>query len=248
MRRALVGGFVVVLALGVAGIGVAELGTGTPAQRPATAAEARAAATARAAALPPGDLGAEILRSTPLRARPGGRVIARLGRRTAFGGPQVLAVVARRGAWIGVLHHRMPNGRPGWIPLATARILREPWSVEIDLSAGRALVRRDGEVVDRFRVATGAAGTATPTGRFAVTDRLVTGPGSVYGCCILALSGRQTSLPRGWPGGDRIALHGTPDTRSVGRPVTHGCLRAAEPAMRRLMRRLPVGSRVTVRA
>ena len=60
------------------------------------------------------------------------------------------------------------------------------------------------------RIAMGGASTPTPTGRFAVTDKILfrnaRGP---YGCCALALTGHQPRLPSGWKGGDRIAIHST---------------------------------------
>jgi hypothetical protein len=196
-----------------------------------------------------GPLGAGIVRRTALRVSPGGRVVATLGRETAFSGPQILAVVGRRDGWLAVLHEALPNGRAGWIRAADARLYSEPWRIVVDRSDRMAVVRRHGRVVVRFRVGIGDAGSPTPLGRFAVTDRLVTsGPGSVYGCCILALSGRQPSLPAGWRGGDRLAIHGTPDDSRVGGADSAGCLVASRSVMKRLLRVLPVGTRVDIRA
>ena len=195
-----------------------------------------------------GPLAAEVLRRTPLRARPGGRIVARIGRRTEFAGRQMLAVVARRGRWLGVLHPALANSRAGWIRIGATRLYRAPWRIAVDLSERMATVTRDGRVVERFRVGIGAPGSPTPTGRFAVTDRLVnTDPRSVYGCCILALTGRQPSLPAGWSGGDRLALHGTPGD-DVGGATSGGCLSAKRGVLRRLLKRLTAGTRVDVRA
>jgi lipoprotein-anchoring transpeptidase ErfK/SrfK len=193
-------------------------------------------------------LGAQILRATALHASPGGPVVDRLERRTAFDGRQVVAVVARRGAWLGVLHDALPNGRAGWLRARDVRLWSMPYTIGIDLSARRAIVRRDGRVVERFRVGIGEPASPTPVGRFAITDRLSGGPGSPYGCCIFALSGRQPHLPAGWTGGDRLALHGTPDGSDVGTTSTAGCLNARASVLRRLMRRLPVGTPVRIRA
>ena len=194
-------------------------------------------------------LGAGVMRATALRARPNGRVIARVETRTPFSGPQILHVVARRPGWLGVLHEAMPTGRAGWFRSRHVRLYSEPWAIVVDRSDRMATVKRRGKVVERFRVGIGAPGSPTPVGRFAVTDRLVTSsPGSVYGCCILALSGRQPSLPAGWRGGDRLALHGTPDPRRVGDASTAGCLTADRAVMKRLLRRVPVGTRVDIRA
>jgi lipoprotein-anchoring transpeptidase ErfK/SrfK len=122
-------------------------------------------------------------------------------------------------------------------------------SVSIDLSARRLVVRRGDRVVRKVTVAVGRPSTPTPKGRFAVTDKL---PGarysSSYGCCILALSAHQPNLPLGWQGGDRIAVHGTNDPSSIGTAASAGCPRAGARDMRYLMRRVPLGAPVFVRA
>lgn len=198
--------------------------------------------------LPFAHLGARVQRRTQLRRAPGGERVRRVGRKSRWGGPAILAVVERRGDWVGVLHHAMPNGEPGWVREDHVRLVRQPWSIEVDLSERRAVVKLHDKAVDRFPVATGRPESPTPTGRFGVTDRLTTPPGSAYGCCILALSGTQPKVPAGWPGGDRIAIHGTPVEASVGMPASAGCLRARDRDMRMLMRRIPVGARVEIRA
>lgn len=188
-----------------------------------------------------------VQRRTVLRAAPGGRRIATMGPTTRFGGRQSLAVVARRGDWLAVLHPRMPNGRAGWIPRDAVSVVRARWEIEIDRSERVARVRYDGRFAARFGVAVGRPSSPTPVGRFAITDRIRTRGSSPYGCCILALSGRQGRLPQGWTGGDRLALHGSPSD-AVGGSVSSGCVRMRERHLRWLMRRVPVGTRVDVRA
>ena len=84
-------------------------------------------------------------------------------------------------------------------------------------------------------VAIGRPGSETPTGRFAVTDKLNGASfGSYYGCCVLALNGHQPKLPAGWSGGDRLAIHGTnsPGTignAGLGRVPARGRRRSAHP-------------------
>jgi lipoprotein-anchoring transpeptidase ErfK/SrfK len=109
-------------------------------------------------------------------------------------------------------------------------------------------VRVRGRVVDAFRVGVGRRGSPTPTGRFAITDRLLAGSGLPYGCCVLALSGRQPNLPSGWNGGDRLAFHGVGDESRVGRATSAGCLHVRERDLRPLMRRVRAGTRVTISA
>ena len=199
-----------------------------------------------APARPADPLAAVLRRPVVLRAAPGGRRIARLGLRTEFGSQQVLRVVAERGAWLAVLAPELPNGRAGWIPAAAADLRSEPWSVRISLSKRLLVTRLHGRVRHRFRIAVGAPSTPTPRGRFAVTDRLTVAPGSPYGCCVLALSGRQPAIPQGWGGGDRLAIHGTSAPSSIGKAVSNGCLRAPDRAMRTLLRHIPLGAPVTI--
>src|SRR5206468_9210315 len=121
-----------------------------------------------------------------------------------------------------------PNRRVGWVDRGAVRLARTRVSLDVDLSSRLLRVHR-GRVVRRLRVGIGAPATPTPIGRFAITDKLRgSAYSSVYGCCILALSGRQTHLPRGWTGGDRLAIHGG----STGGAVSTGCLHAAEADLR----------------
>ena len=195
-----------------------------------------------------GPLGARLLRRTQLRAHAGGRVVRTLGTKTNFGSPRVLAVVERRGDWLAVLSPDLPNSRAGWIPVASAELLREPITLHVDLSARSLVVRREGRVVRRVRVAVGAPGTATPTGRFAVTDALRFRSGGPYGCCALALTGHQRNVPQGWTGGDRLAIHGTSNEATVGTAASAGCLRAREADMRWLLARVALGAPVRITA
>jgi lipoprotein-anchoring transpeptidase ErfK/SrfK len=173
-----------------------------------------------------------------------------LGRQTGYGSRQVLAVVARQPGWLGVLSPALPNSRAGWIPSDAAELLLEPYALEVDLSARRIVVRRKGRAVRRVKVAIGRAGTTTPTGRFAVTDalRMDRSGAGPYGCCALALTGRQPKIPQNWGGGDRLAIHGTTDETVLGRRVSLGCVRASNRDMRWLMKRVRPGTIVRVRA
>jgi lipoprotein-anchoring transpeptidase ErfK/SrfK len=194
-------------------------------------------------------LGARLTRRVALRESPGGRIVRALHPSTGYGSDRVLAVVARRPGWLGVLSHYLPNSRAGWIPEDAAQLRYEPYTIHVDLSQLRLVVRREGTVVRRVKVAIGRPGHETPTGRYAITDALkVAGAGSPYGCCALALTGRQPNLPAGWTGGDRIAIHGTNRDDSLGTPASAGCLRASNADMRWMMQHVPVGVQVRIQA
>ena len=193
-----------------------------------------------AARVPPG-------RHVVLRARPQGRVLGTVGARTEFGSPQTLAVAFRKGDWIAVRSPALGNRRVGWVRAKPLRLVRRPLLLEVDLSRRELVVRDSHGSKRRISVAIGAPDTPTPVGRFYVTDKLRGADfGSYYGCCILALSGRQPNLPRGWSGGDRLAIHGSP-TPTWGHAVSNGCLHAAESDLRYLLKTVPLGTPVNIR-
>jgi lipoprotein-anchoring transpeptidase ErfK/SrfK len=194
-------------------------------------------------------LTAAVTRRTALYAHPGGRVLARLKAHTEFGSQTVLGVIARRGEWLKVAAAQLPNGRRGWVRSRATFLHGTDYDIRVDRSERRAALRHDGRVLLRFPVAVGRPGNETPLGRYAVTDKLrPVESTSPYGCCALALTGHQTRLEPGWPGGDRLAIHGTPATWSIGQAVSLGCMRAPTKALHVLMRRVPLGAPVVVRA
>lgn len=195
----------------------------------------------------PGEaLGARLLARVALRDRPGGRTLKRVGRLTEFGSPRVLAVVDRRAGWLGVLSDR--RRAAAWIRARDARLAREPYSIDADLSDREVVVRRRDRVMRRIEVAVGSTATPTPPGRYGVTDGIRFDERGAYGCCALALTGRQPNVPQGWTGGDRLAIHGTSNEATVGDAVSAGCLRAREADIRWLVRTIPLGTVVRVRA
>jgi lipoprotein-anchoring transpeptidase ErfK/SrfK len=221
-----------------------------PAQRAAPAA-AGAAAAGRAVTYEStrrrGQPVAVLTRATALRAVPRGRKLAHLPRRTEFGTPTVMAAVGSRSGWLRVIASQLPNGRRGWIPSSAAALIASPWKVSADLSQRLVTVYRGDRVMRRFSVAIGRAQTPTPTGRFAVTDKLsFIGGSSSYGCCALALTGRQTHIEPGWRGGNRLAIHGTSAPSSIGQAASFGCLRATDADVRWLVRNVYLGSVVEI--
>src|SRR5215210_3806331 len=189
-----------------------------------------------------------VRRSVPLRESPNGRMVTRVGTRTDFGSARVMSVAAQRGPWLGVVSTEMPNGELAWVhEQSGVRMRRAAYSLHADLSERRLELRKGGRLIRRLSVAVGRPGSETPTGRFAVTDKLRGGNyGPYYGCCILALNAHQPKLPAGWQGGNRIAIHGTNSPGTVGAPASAGCLRAADSDLEVLMRRVPLGTPVFI--
>lgn len=182
-----------------------------------------------------------------IKTEPGGNLAREVGTRTEFGSPTVFGVVRRVGPWAAVTTQHLPNDRLGWIRLDPERLRfgSTRMAILIDLSDRKAWLYAGGKAIRAFPVTVGAPGSSTPTGRFAVTDTFRGLDSSAYGCCALALSATQPTLPSGWLGGDRIAIHGTDDP--LGTAASHGCVRAADHEVSELIDRVPLGAPVLIR-
>jgi lipoprotein-anchoring transpeptidase ErfK/SrfK len=222
--------------------------TSTSGSGPSPVAPARLAAASDRRAPRPHRL-AVVRGSVGLSERPAGPARLRIGPSTEFGSPRVLAVAARRRNWLGVIATERPNNRLAWVGRDSRklRIRRTRWSLHADLSARTLTLRKYRRRVRRMTVAIGRPGSETPTGRFAVTDKLNGARfGPYYGCCILALSGHQPNTPPGWTGGNRLAIHGTDSPSTIGTAASAGCLRASDSDLRRLTARVPLGTPVFI--
>lgn len=194
-----------------------------------------------------GALVALVLHATTMRTDPGGATIAQVPTRTNFGSAQTMWVVARKPGWLGVISTLAGNNRVGWIPQSSASLGVIDWELKVSLSTRTLSVLDDGRVVRRFSAAIGRPSAPTPSGRFAITDRLLTGdPEGPYGCCILATSAHSPHAIEDWSGGNRIAIHSTPETSSIGQAVSHGCVRLTLADGQWLIDRVPLGTPVLI--
>jgi lipoprotein-anchoring transpeptidase ErfK/SrfK len=221
----------------------AAASTRTGADAGAAAPKRRAAARVQPTAV------AVVERVVAMRSAPGhaGHVLGRLATRTQFGSRTAVPVVQRRGAWLGVTSLLAGNNRLGWIPRSAVSLSRTGWRIYLSIGRQRITISYGGEVVNRFETSTGVVGASTPTGHFAVTDRLRTGVEyGPYGCCILALSAVQPRHLSDWDGGDRIAIHATNDTADLGRPASHGCAHVDDADGHWLLAHIPDGTPVVI--
>jgi lipoprotein-anchoring transpeptidase ErfK/SrfK len=258
-RRAVLGGAAAaLLALAAAGCGAdvepSVDGTTTAATTPTLSTEpaspepapARRSPVTAKKLTPP--LAFHVRRRAMLRTAPDGRMVARIPTKTEFKSPTILAVAARKPGWV-LVRTSLAKHHVGWLPTSAGALFSQPRSIVIDLSRRTLTVFHRGAMTDRYKVAVGTDATPTPRGKFAVTDRLRTGDASSdYGCCILALNAHQPKIAQGWGGGDRVAIHATPHTWTLGQAVSHGCVRSSNAALRQLMRRVRLGTPVTIHA
>lgn len=148
--------------------------------------------------------------------------------------------------WLRILLPIRPNEASGWVRMGAVTTHRLRERIVVDLSERSLRYFRDGELTDRFSVGIGTSTTPTAVGTFFVWAQVpqasATGP---YGVFALGLSGFSPVL-KDWPGGGRMAIHGTPNPADRGQMVSHGCVRVYNTDMARL-RHVPLGTPVVIR-
>jgi len=106
----------------------------------------------------------------------------------------------------------------------------------------------DGRVVKIYPVAVGAAATPSPAGSFTVAARL--SHPVWYGPHKVVPPGKNNPLGPRWIGLSRkgYGIHGTNNPRSIGRPVSHGCIRLHNSDVEELFGLVAVGDAVELYA
>ncbi len=189
-----------------------------------------------------------VVRSRP---DPGADPVTRLRYQTESGLPEIYVGLEQAfGAdgrhWVRVRIPGRPNARKGWVrrtALGRWRVSRD--QLVVDQRARTASLHRRGRVVWRSRIGVGTRATPTPSGAFYVRERIRNLGGSpIYGPVAFGTS--AYSRLSEWPGGGVIGIHGTDRPDLLPGRVSHGCIRVANPDIRRLARLLRVGTPVLI--
>jgi lipoprotein-anchoring transpeptidase ErfK/SrfK len=148
--------------------------------------------------------------------------------------------------WLQLLLPIRPNGRAAWVKGSDVRLVPREDRIVVDLSKRMLWRYRDGKLVDSFQVGVGTPSTPTGTGTFYIYLRVPqTDPNGPYGILAYGLSGFSPVISD-WPGGGRMAMHGTPFESNKGEAVSHGCVRVYNADLK-TMRDLPLGAPVIIR-
>lgn len=161
---------------------------------------------------------------------------------------EVLAVGAQRGSdgywWYELSLPGRPNGQRGWVRGDLVDLRPVVNRIVVHVGTRRIEVRRTAG--DRLLlsavVAVGKPGAETPLGRdFFVQGRYVSDD-PFFGPFVLVTS--AYSKLSDWPGGGLVGIHGTSLPALLGRAVSHGCVRVANPVASELQRLAPLGTPV----
>ncbi|WP_174549841.1 L,D-transpeptidase [Herbidospora cretacea] len=178
-------------------------------------------------------------------AHPGGPPVAKLPA-TQLKSPTWVPVIATQPGWEQVLLPSRPNGSTGWIYVGGGGVqkARSPYRVEVETVTRTLTVHHSGQKMGSWKVAVGAPETPTPTGRTFVLAA-VSPTYSGYGSLVLPLGAHSTTLETFDDGPATVAMHGWEDQEIFGRPISHGCIRLPDAALR-VMSRVPLGTAVLI--
>jgi hypothetical protein len=191
---------------------------------------------------------------TPAFARPRGKRLKTFRRLNENHYPTVFGVLAAvqgpdcSPRWYRVQLPMKPNGIEGYVRARDVEIVRLHSRIVVDLSERRLELFKRGRRVVKARVAIGAPITPTPRGSYYVNQRLTApDPWGPFGPGALGISAFSPVLQE-WTQGGPIAIHGTNEPGSIGKAVSHGCIRVRNETLLLLFRMAPAGTPVLVRA
>jgi lipoprotein-anchoring transpeptidase ErfK/SrfK len=151
----------------------------------------------------------------------------------------------------------IPAGQqPTVKPAATAATSQPPAkdlvTLTLKLKEKKVYVYKDGKAIANYPVAIGKKGWETPTGDWYVMEKIAN-PGwtSFKNSSTVIAPGTKSPLGERWigfwtDGNDMIGFHGTPDVKSIGKAVSHGCVRMFDKDVKALFPLVKVGTTVKV--
>jgi len=107
------------------------------------------------------------------------------------------------------------------------------YSINVNVSTRRLTLYRDGNVVKSYPVGIGKMLTPTPTGTYSIINK-APNPGGPFGVMWMGLSKPH------------YGIHGTNNPSSIGKVVSHGCIRMFNEDVLQLARLVPIGTPVTI--
>lgn len=142
-----------------------------------------------------------------------------------------------------------PNGSRGWIDRTKVSLASHEFKLIVELTAHK-LVAMDGtKQLLEAPIGVGKGQTPTPNGTYYITELLKPPTAnSIYGSYAYGLSGFSEVLKKFGDGDGQVGIHGTNDPSSIGKDVSHGCIRLNNADIEKLVAQLPLGTPVEVQA
>lgn len=175
------------------------------------------------------------------------KTVVTLNDKNKLGSKTTLLVVDKKDGWVKVSLPTRPNGGTGWIEEKNVELRANDMAIKVDLAAKKATITKNGEVVLETPVAVGTDQNKTPKGEFYVTDLVQTDDAKgAYGPFALGLSAHSDSLTEFGGGDGQVAIHGTNEPASIGKAVSHGCVRMPNETIAKLANMTSLGTPVSI--
>ncbi|MFH0912657.1 MAG: L,D-transpeptidase family protein [Candidatus Omnitrophota bacterium] len=132
------------------------------------------------------------------------------------------------------------------IPGRKLKVWVAPFSIVVDKSQNTLILKTDEEIVKTYIVSTGK-NNSTPVGNFTIINKLPN-PTWFKAGVVVPSSSPENILGSRWLGFDLpgYGIHGTTEPQSLGRQVTQGCVRMANPEVEEIYAIVPLGTEVTI--
>ncbi len=142
-----------------------------------------------------------------------------------------------------------PNGTTGWVEPRDVQLYATDYQLDVFIKDHELVLSKGGEELGRYPIGTGRDELPTPGGVYFIRELLAPpNPKGAYGPYAYGLSGYSPVLDN-FKGGDAvIGIHGTNDPSSIGKDVSHGCIRLSNDAITELVEtwQLPLGTPVYI--
>lgn len=182
-----------------------------------------------------------------VRAKPGGKVVHSLDNPQPSGAPLTFLVKRLQGSWLEVYLPGRPNGSTGWIRSRDVTVAGISHRVDVHVGDHRLDLFEGNRRIGTYPIGVGTQNTPTPGGVFYLKELLrPTNKGGVYGPFAYGLSGFSNVLTKFGGGEGVIGIHGTNDESTIGKDVSHGCIRLRNADITRLATLLPLGTPVRI--
>lgn len=132
------------------------------------------------------------------------------------------------------------------IPGRKIKVLTATLSIVADKSQNTLMLKADEEIIKTYTVSTGI-NNSTPSGAFKIVNKLPN-PTWFKAGAVVPSGSPENILGTRWLGFDLAGygIHGTSEPQNLGKQVTQGCIRMANPDVEELYAIIPVGTEVAI--
>ncbi|MBP1993315.1 L,D-transpeptidase [Paenibacillus eucommiae] len=107
------------------------------------------------------------------------------------------------------------------------------YRIEVDLGDHKLKLYQNGNLTKTYPVAVGKMTTNTPAGTYTIINK-APDPGGPFGAFWMGLSRKH------------YGIHGTNEPWSIGKSVSHGCIRMNNKDVLELAELVPIGTKVSI--